>query len=500
MMRFTEVTASAFGVRGWRSRLADALSGPIGHSLPLLAATRRFHHRLARRFGLLIVTMMLATAAIPASTATSRDALLPLSVFYDVAGDDDAKALAALKRLDESWDNAYAAPLLDLLPFLPPGLSQSGILALLEKASGRSHGGDVNGWYEWLWSIDPGEHPDYAGFKGTLYSQLDPRFREYFDNHPKAIIRIDEIRWGGVRRDGIPPLRRPKMVAARDASYLQDDNVVFGVDIGGDVRAYPKRILAWHEMVTDQIAGRELNGVYCTLCGSMILYDVTINGVHHELGTSGFLYRSNKLMYDAATKSMWSTLTGTPVVGPLVGKGIVLQPLYVVTTTWGEWRRRHPQTRVLSLDTGHSRDYSEGAAYRDYFATQRLMFNVPKLDNRLPNKAEVLAVRVAEASGERLAIAQRFLAARPVYHDRIASVDFVVLTDKSGANRVYDARDLALATWDGTGTARDRAGVVWKVSEARLTGPRGEVRERLPAHRAFWFGWYAAFPDTRLVK
>jgi hypothetical protein len=183
-----------------------------------------------------------------------------------------------------------------------------------------------------------------------------------------------------------------------------------------------------------------------------------------------------------------------------VGQGIVLKPLYLVTTTWGEWRRRHPATRVLSLDTGYLRDYSEGAAYRDYFATQRLIFNVPKLDDRLPNKAEVLAIRVAEASGLRLAIATSFLDAHPVYHDRVDTVDFVVLTDTSGANRVYDARDLTLASWNGTDTARGRAGGVWKVSEARLTGPRGETRERLPAHRAFWFGWYAAFPDTRLVK
>jgi len=87
-----------------------------------------------------------------------------------------------------------------------------------------------------------------------------------------------------------------------------------------------------------------------------------------------------------------------------------------------------------------------------------------------------------------------------VYHDQVGTVNFVVLTDASGANRVYDARDLTLASWNGTDIACDRAGGVWKVSEARLTGPRGETRERLPAHRAFWFGWYAAYPDTRLVK
>ena len=453
-----------------------------------------------RRICLLIAAALLASAAVAAPTAVRRDAFLPLTLIFDVGGYDETKALAAQKRHGEHWDNAYAAPLLDLMPFIPPGRVRRGIVAQLEKASTRAYGENLNGWYEWLWSFNPGEHPDYAEFKAALYSQIDRRFREYFDNHPKTIIRLDEIRWGGVLRDGIPPLRRPKMVAAREATYLSDDNVVFGVDIDGDVRAYPKRILAWHEMVSDTIAGRELNGVYCTLCGAMILYDTIINGVHHELGTSGFLYRSNKLMYDAATKSLWSTLTGTPVVGPLVGKGIVLKPLFLVTTTWGEWRKLHPETRVLSLDTGYVRDYSEGAAYRDYFATQRLMFNVPKVDDRLPNKVEVLAVRIGEASGEHLAIAASFLAAHPVYHDRMATVNFVVLTDASGANRVYDSRDLTLASWNGTDAASDRAGGAWKVSEARLTGPRGETHERLPAHRAFWFGWVAAYPDTRLVK
>ena len=467
-----------------------------------LAVTRR--RRIVLRFGriihVLVASMLLVSCAVAAPTAARRDAVLPLAVFYEVGGEDEAKALAALKRLGERWDNRYAALLLDILPFVEPGRVQRAIVAQLEKGSGRIYGGNLNDWYEWLWSIDPGEHPDYAEFKAALYSRIDPRFREYFEKQPKAIVRLDEIRWGGVRRDGIPPLQHPKMVAAREATYLQDDNVVFGVDIDGDVRAYPKRILAWHEMVRDTIAGRELNGVYCTLCGSMILYDTTIDGVHHELGTSGFLYRSNKLMYDAATKSLWSTLTGTPVVGALVGKGIVLKPLYLVTTTWGEWRQRHPETRVLSLATGYSRDYSEGTAYRDYFASQRLMFNVPKLDDRLPNKAEVLAVRVAEASGVQLAIAADFLAAHPVHHDRVATVDFVVLTDASGANRVYEAREVTFASWNGRDTASDRSGGVWKVTEAQLVGPRGETRQRLPAHRAFWFGWYAAYPNTRLVK
>jgi len=354
--------------------------------------------------------------------------------------------------------------------------------------------------YVWLWSFDPGHHPDYSEFLATFFADIDPRFREYFTDRPKTDIRLDEIRWGGVRRDGIPPLKNPKMIRADEATYLEDDNVVFGVAINGDVRAYPRRILAWHEMVKDKIGGLELNGVYCTLCGSMIVYDTTVNGVHHELGTSGFLYRSNKLMYDHATKSMWSTLSGTPVVGPLVGQGIELKTLYVVTTTWKEWRRRHPGSLVLSLDTGHRRDYGEGVAYRDYFGTDRLMFNVPKVDDRLLNKAEVLALRSTGSPQEQLAIDAAFLAKTPVYHDRIGREAFVVLTDKSGANRVYATGGVNFAGWDGDTVARDQQGRTWQVHEDGLAGPGNRKLARLPAHRAFWFGWYSQYPATRLVK
>ena len=424
---------------------------------------------------------------------------VPLQAFLGVLNSNPAAASASLARIRKGWRDAYTAPLLELAGFVPVLSVQLEVLSQIERTTGR-RSGDLNAHYEWVWEREPGDYPYYAEFKAALYEQVDPRFREYFSKERKAIIRLDEIRWGGVWRDGIPPLKNPKMLPAAQASYLADGDIVFGVAIDGDVRAYPKRILAWHEMVKDQIAGRELNGVYCTLCGSMILYDASANGVHYELGTSGFLYRSNKLMYDHATKSLWSTLTGEPVVGPLVGKGIELQTLRVVTTTWGEWKKRHPGTSVLSLDTGHQRDYGEGAAYREYFASDRLMFGVPKLDGRLPNKAEVLALRTSSKPAEQLAISADFLVANRVYHDRVGGQAFVVLTDRSGANRVYESTVHRFTIWDGDAAVRDSTGRTWTLTEDRLTRPNGATLNRLPAHRAFWFGWYAAFPATRLVK
>ena len=150
---------------------------------------------------------------------------------------------------------------------------------------------------------------------------------------------------------------------------------------------------------------------------------------------------------------------------------------------------------MLSPRTGHRRDYTEGAAYRSYFATDELMYTVPTLDTRLANKAEVLALR--GDGGETLAIGAAFLRERPVYHDSLGGVPLVVLTDASGANRVYGCGERRFTAFDGS-HATDRAGARWTLTEDALVS--GEERlPRMPAHRAFWFGWYAQYPETRLV-
>jgi len=179
----------------------------------------------------------------------------------------------------------------------------------------------------------------------------------------------------------------------------------------------------------------------------------------------------------------------------------VLPTLSVVTTRWGEWKRRHPDTTVLSLNTGHSRDYGEGVAYRDYFATDDLMFNTPFVDQRLANKQEVLGLRFPGAPQDQLAIDTAFLAANPVYTDEVGFQDVAVFTDASGANRVYDPQGIAFAGYDGDSTVTDADGGTWVLDEDSLTRESdGKTLPRLPAHRAFWFGWYAAFPETRLVR
>ncbi len=402
------------------------------------------------------------------------------------------------EEVSNNWQISHTPMAIEMLSLSRADMGYR-FVDLLQRKTGQNFGLDTNQWFIWWWQQEPVVDDRYADFKSRLYGLIDEKFKAYFSGGRESHIRLDEVRWGGVKQDGIPPLRQPRMITAKAADYLEDDNVIFGIKINGDARAYPKRILAWHEMFIDDIGGIEFAGVYCTLCGAVILYKTEYEGVRHQLGTSGFLYRSNKLMYDKDTQSLWNTTWGTPVIGPLAGNDIQLERSYLVTTTWGEWKRRHPETTVLSLQTGYQRDYDEGVAYNAYFSTDELMFAISTSDTRLKNKDEVLALTFPAHSSKTMAISADYLGNRPLYSNALDKLTFIVLTDRSGANRVYDSRGVNFVSYDRESMVTDSNGDVWKLTEDKLSREGTELA-RLPAHRAFWFGWHAAYPDTILVK
>lgn len=406
----------------------------------------------------------------------------------------------AISYIDSNWKEGYEIMLMESIYFNSNQKTSNRLLHLLERKTNKKFGFDFDKWFQWIWKKNPSYTDEYYEFKAEIHKRIDSKFNTYFlGREDQSTIRLDEVRWGGVIQDGIPPLRGPKMITSKEANYLKDSNVIFGIEVNGDARAYPKRILAWHEMFVDTVGDVPVAGVYCTLCGTVILYKTEHKGVSHEIGTSGFLYRSNKLMYDKATQSLWSTLEGEPIIGPLVGKGIKLEYLSVVTTTWGEWKKRHPETKVLSLDTGHQRNYGEGVAYKDYFSTDELMFTIPEIDRSLKNKDEILSIRLPDVPDENYAISSKFLRQNSVYNSKIGNVSYTVFTDKTGAHRVFKTGKIKFKEYDKIATVKDTNGVIWKVSEEKMTSTIGEVLERFPTHNAFWFGYKAAFPNTILI-
>lgn len=402
-----------------------------------------------------------------------------------------------LALVESNWNMAFVPMILESVRLMARDDPRTQVLwNLLEAKTNQRHGNDFYRWMKWIWKQEYPVHPGYPEFKAVLHASIDQRFHWWFYRSMPHTIRLDEIMWGGVKVDGIPPLEHPKFIDASEAKYLGKKNVVFGVFINGEARAYPKRILAWHELFNDTVGGVDVTCAYCTLCGAAVLYDQKIGSQKFDFGTSGFLYRSNKLMYDRQTRSLWSSLEGVPVTGKLVSSGLKLNRLPIVTTTWEAWLKDHPQTRVLSLETGLNRDYGEGVAYRDYFATDDLMFPVSFQDSRIRNKEEILAVLLND---EPVAFSTRFLKKNPMHLDTVGKQSIVILTDRAGANRVYDASGVSFSTWDQHSRLVDNQGQLWRVKEEQLASPDGSKRLRLPAHRAFWFGWHAQFPKARVV-
>ena len=510
----SETRPSRYSViaRARRSRSSSSGDSPrafvgIHFSVRLEARNRRWRAVLSMARTFTITCLVLAPVTANAQPAP-QDEHPDIRLFLE-AGVPGPQSGDALRQIEAQWRDAYAGMVWDLAWMLrPPGqgfVHFFSLIGFLQELTGQPFGGDLAAWQRWIWSQPYDPHPDHAFFKGQWYSQIDPRFADFFPRGVTSRIRLDEIEWGGVGVNGIPPLDYPPTLAARDAAYLADDHVVFGIALNGEARAYPKRILAWHEMALDRVGGIELTIVYCTLCGTVIPFESVAGGRHLTFGTSGLLYRSNKLMFDHETRSLWNTFEGIPVIGELADGDLRLTPHAVVTTTWGEWRRRHPDTTVLSLDTGHRRNYAEGVAYRSYFGTDDLMFAVSRTDARLANKEEVLVLRRPDPAGDgaptALAITARFLARNRVFHHDFAGLNLVVATSEQGANRAYDAGDVRFVRHLDEERVADDTGRAWRITEAALVldADSSVRRMRLPAQRAFWFGWYAQFPDTALI-
>ncbi|MEL6451563.1 MAG: DUF3179 domain-containing protein [Pseudomonadota bacterium] len=407
---------------------------------------------------------------------------------------------AAMAAITDRGSPDMAAALITALRFSRSRGPQ--IAAALEAITGEDYFTD---WFAWmLWQernpqITP--HPDLPTFKREVLVRIDENFAGFL--RPAAIqpdkmrIRLEEIAWGGVVKDGIPSLDNPDLIAAEDAAYLRGDDLVFGVSINGDVRAYPLRIMGWHEMFNEVIGGVPVALAYCTLCGSGILFETQVAGRANPLifGSSGFLYRSNKLMFDRATNSLWNQYTGQPVVGPLVGRGITLRQRPVVITTWDSWRASNPSTQVLSLDTGHRRNYGSGVVYNDYFASPDLMFPA-QVDQRVHQQKDyVFAIR---QFGAARAWPLDAFADQPVINDAIAGTPLLLIGDPDTRSvRAYERKSHVFTPADGRLRATD--GTMWRATEDALVGPDGARLPRVAGHISYWFAWDNYLGDSASV-
>ncbi|MDX1436161.1 MAG: DUF3179 domain-containing (seleno)protein, partial [Anaerolineales bacterium] len=176
-------------------------------------------------------------------------------LMYDLLRGSTDEVFAAHDRIQRAGDRRFIAPLIELLRSAQLGLVPSTVAVVhfqtLEQISGQSFGSDWPAWITWYGASDLTPPPGFTGWKGELLSAIDPGFGEFLQDEFPSRIRVEEIQWGGVLVDGIPALDNPKMIAADKADFLEPWEPVFGIAINGDARAYPLRILDWHEMAND---------------------------------------------------------------------------------------------------------------------------------------------------------------------------------------------------------------------------------------------------------
>ena len=380
--------------------------------------------------------------------------------------------LAAIDTIGNGGDPRFVWVFLDLLRFSNnptriTALTDNASILLNEEFSFADFGRIADRMIAW----DIPEPPGYLDAKRAIYSSILIDWEPFFDPNGEVDWRL--VSWGGVRIDDqpynetpgttcncIPAVDNPETQPGSEADWLDDDTIIFGVEINGEARAYPRQIMEVREMVNDTLGGRDFAMPYCTLCGAaQVFFTDTDNLEGFDrpiLRTSGLLTRSNKVMYELNTNSVFDTFLGTALTGPLHDAGIELEQHTVVTSTWGAWLEEHPDTDVLIEDLALGRNFD----FRNGRDSGGPIFPIGDVDPRLDVQEDVLGL--LKADGTPIA-----------FHvdSAVAALEAGVTIEVDGINIVRSGSGIAALDSDGN---------------------------ELVGHQAFWFAWSQFHPGTEV--
>jgi hypothetical protein len=343
----------------------------------------------------------------------------------------------------------------------------------------------------------------------ALEDRFDPRL-------PEPLIPPDLVRSGGPPPDGIPPIDEPTFEPVDTVTWLEPDEPVLSLTVEDETRAYPLRVMTWHEIVNDTVAGIPVAVTYCPLCNSGVAFLRELDGRVLSFGTSGMLYADNLVMYDRQTESLWPQLTGQASIGVLTGEKLEAIPMG--TVAWSEFREAHPTALVLSQDTGFDRPYGSNpyVGYDD--PDGDLLFGVPgELDERLPVKERVIGL---SQGSDAMAVVRSSLAGRAPLEVTVGDRP-VVLWHRPGQASALDTPDIAGGENIGTvgvfdpvldgrhlhftsrrgGFEDEETGTRWDVLGRAVAGPlKGSQLTAFQHLDTFWFAWVTFNPDTELIN
>jgi hypothetical protein len=315
-------------------------------------------------------------------------------------------------------------------------------------------------------------------------------------NNSSPLVPLEKIVSGGPPQDGIPSIDNPKFVSFEKATFMQDGDIVIGLRHNGITKAYPLKILVWHEIVNDDIGGLPVAVTYCPLCFTNMVFERTIDGNVVEFGTSGKLYNSNLVMYDRFSNSLWSQAMAKGIVGKYSGYDLERVPFDLAY--WRDWKQIYPNTLVLSTDTGSTRPYGVDP-YGDYYTSSQIFFPVEHRDDRLGPKELVMGL---EHNGNYKAYKLDDIERQKVINDSVGEKQVMLVSQYPFMARAYDRTleglILEFQLTDNKLTDK-QTGSEWNFEGEAISGSlKGKQLARLALDPSFWFSWIAFHPDTKL--
>jgi len=311
----------------------------------------------------------------------------------------------------------------------------------------------------------------------------------------KYTVHPSKIQMGCSGKDCIPSIDDPSFESASAADdWLEEGDLVIGLKRDGETKAYPLRILNVHEIVNDRIAGHSVVVTYCPLCRSGLVYSRNVGGQTLEFGVSGRLWNANLVMYDRQTDTFWSQVQGNAIKGKLVPAELDL--ITSTITEWSKWKQAHPDTAVLSRDTGiYKPSQYDSNPYRRYQNSESVGYGVEGTDDRLHPKEIVYGISIGS---EATAYRESTIEDEEIVHDRFGGSNVVLIRHpESGAIKAYRSpREDIRLNWNGTELIDDDGGR-WNRTDEGLEHEDGQLTiDELPTHGFFWFAWEAFHPET----
>lgn len=315
------------------------------------------------------------------------------------------------------------------------------------------------------------------------------------------LIPQNNVLDGGPGKDGIPALDAPNFIKVDQVDFLDDDDLVIGFKVGDEVRAYPHPILDWHEIINDEVGNIRVAITYCPLTGTGIGWDRDLDSGTTTFGVSGLLYNTNLIPYDRGTDSNWSQMLLQAVQGEMAGTSIKTHQ--VLETSWKTWQKLYPQSKVVSTDTGWSRNYDR-YPYGDYRTNNNaLFFPVSVNDQRLPAKERVLGI-VTERKAAKAYRFNSFPQTGVGIRKDVFSGSNLILVGSQEHNflQAYvQPDDLAFeAIQDELPVVmQDNEGNRWNLFGEAISGPRaGQQLEETRSFIGYWVAWGAFYEGLEI--